>query len=109
MANYQALRLALSLKAFPVALRAGGFPDLDLPEDDWAAFSLAPSAAIDLLQRARDALAALAPQARRSWQRRVEVERIEHLGQVEFFRRHPELASPVVLAPLTAHYSWRRE
>ncbi len=108
VANYQALRLALSLKAFPVALRAAELPDLDIPEDDWAAFNLAPAAAIDLLQSARDWVAALAPQARRSWQRRVELERIEHLGHVEFFRRHPELSSPVVLAPLTAHYSWSK-
>ncbi len=108
VANYQALRLALSLKAFPVALRAAGLPDLETPEDDWAAFNLAPSAAIVLLQRARDWVAALSPQDRRGWQRRVEVERIEHLGHVEFFRRHPELASPVVLAPLTAHYSWSK-
>jgi glutamate/tyrosine decarboxylase-like PLP-dependent enzyme len=108
VANYQALRLALSLKAFPVALRAAGLPDLEMPEDDWAAFNLAPSAAIDLLQSAREAVAALAPQARRNLQRRVEVERIEHLGHVEFFRRHPELSSPVVLAPLTAHYSWSK-
>ena len=32
VANYQALRLALALKAFPVALRATGVPGLDLPD-----------------------------------------------------------------------------
>ena len=42
VANYQALRLALALKSFPVALRAAGVPDLALPADDWTAFNLAP-------------------------------------------------------------------
>ena len=34
VANYQALRLALALKAFPVALRAASPPGLPLPDDD---------------------------------------------------------------------------
>src|SRR3546814_10625736 len=41
LANYQALRLALALKAVPVALRAAQVPDLDLPTDNWRAFNLA--------------------------------------------------------------------
>src|SRR5215469_7664198 len=40
LANYQALRLALTLKAFPVALRAARVPELQLPDDDWQAFNL---------------------------------------------------------------------
>ena len=108
VANYQALRLALALKAFPVALRAAAPPGLELPEDDWAAFNLDPRESIELLQRARDWVVALAPNARRSWQRRVEAERIEQLGLVAFFARHRELSPPVVLAPVTAHYSWSK-
>ncbi len=108
VANYQALRLALSLKAFPVALRAAGLPGLELPGDDWSAFNLAPRDGIELLQRARDGVAALPVGERRAWRERIECERIEHLGQVEFFRRHPDLQPPVVLAPLTAHYSWSK-
>ncbi|MBS0192820.1 MAG: pyridoxal-dependent decarboxylase [Proteobacteria bacterium] len=108
VANYQALRLALALKAFPVALRAARFPGVELPEDDWCAFNLHPHAALDLLQRARDRLATLATDECAEWRRRVEHERIEHLGHVEFFRRHPTLSPPVVLAPLTAHYSWSK-
>jgi len=108
VANYQALRLALALKAFPVALRTAAPPDLLVPEDDWAAFNLDPREGIALLQRARDWVNALAPDARHDWQRRVEEERIEQLGMVEFFRRHPQLSPPVVLAPMTAHYSWNK-
>src|SRR3546814_14050062 len=33
-ANLQALRLALALKAFPVALRTAQVPDIALPDDD---------------------------------------------------------------------------
>jgi glutamate/tyrosine decarboxylase-like PLP-dependent enzyme len=108
VANYQALRLALALKAFPVALRAAAPPGLELPADDWAAFNLAPTAAIALLERWRAWIAALAPAARRAWQQRVQSERIEQLGLVDFFARHRELAPPVVLAPVTAHYSWSK-
>ena len=108
VANYQALRLAMALKAFPIALLAVSPPDLELPADDWAAFNLAPRACIDLLQRWQQWLAALSPMARRSWQRRVQDERIEQLGLVDFFARHPQLSPPVVLAPATAHYSWSK-
>src|SRR5690606_21447850 len=58
VANYQALRLALALKAFPVALRAAGVPDIDVPGDDWTAFNLGPDAGIALLERANAWLAA---------------------------------------------------
>jgi glutamate/tyrosine decarboxylase-like PLP-dependent enzyme len=107
-ANFQALRLALALKAFPVALRAVSPPGLELPADDWDAFNLSPRTGTQLYQDWLRWLAALAPPARRGWQRRLQDERIEQLGLVEFFHRHAELASPVVLAPVTAHYSWSK-
>jgi len=107
-ANFQALRLALSLKAFPVALRAIAPPGMDTPEDDWSAFNLAPRAGIELLQAWQRWLTGLAPPARRGWQRRLQEERLERLGLVDFFRRHPDLSPPVVLAPVTAHYSWSK-
>lgn len=108
VANYQALRLALALKAFPVALRAAGVPDLDLPRDDWAAFNLAPQASIALLDRWQTWLHTLAPNEHSTWQQRVESERPEHLGLTAFFARHSDLRVPVVLAPITAHYSWSK-
>lgn len=108
VANYQALRLALALKAFPVALRAARVPDLLLPEDDWSAFNLAPTVAIGLLEQWRRWLAALAPSQRARWLARVEAARIEQQGLVGFFVAHPELRVPLVLAPITAHYSWSK-
>ncbi|WP_271679164.1 pyridoxal phosphate-dependent decarboxylase family protein [Thermomonas mangrovi] len=108
LANYQALRLALALKAFPIALRAAGVPDLDLPDDDWTAFNLGPSAATALVVRWKDWLAAQPAGAHRAWKAKVEAERIERRGLVDFFAAHPDLRVPWVLAPITAHYSWSK-
>ena len=108
LANYQALRLALALKAFPVALRAAQVPDLQLPPDDWATFNLAAADTIALLEAWQHWLAAQAPAARRHWQARLDAERIEQLGLVGFFAAHPTLRVPLVLAPVTAHYSWSK-
>lgn len=108
LANYQALRLALALKAFPVALQAAGVPDMELPADDWQAFNLAPTAAIQLLERWQHWLAAQSASDRQHWRERVEAQRIEQLGLVEFFARHRDLSAPRVLAPITAHYSWSK-
>ena len=108
VANYQALRLALALKAFPVALRAAGVPDIGVPDDDWSAFNLGPDAGIALLERANAWLAAQPPREQRRWVRAVQKERLEFLGMIDFFARHPELKVPKVLAPITAHYSWSK-
>ena len=108
LANYQALRLALALKAFPVALRAAGVPNIDLPDDDWTAFNLGPAAATALVVRWKDWLAAQPAGAHRAWKAKVEAERIERRGLVDFFAAHPDLRVPWVLAPITAHYSWSK-
>ncbi|HET9033378.1 MAG TPA: pyridoxal-dependent decarboxylase, partial [Dokdonella sp.] len=98
----------LALKAFPVALRAAGVPDLVLPEDDWSAFNLHPRAGTVLLDQWQHWLAQQPSTARKHWRQRVQTARIEHLGMVEFFARHPTLRVPLVLAPVTAHYSWSK-
>ncbi|HVC16349.1 MAG TPA: pyridoxal-dependent decarboxylase [Rhodanobacter sp.] len=108
LANYQALRLALALKAFPVALRAAQVPDLVLPADDWGAFNLAAADVIVLLERWQSWLAAQSPEQRAHWHARVEAERIEQRGLAGFFAAHPTLRVPLVLAPVTAHYSWSK-
>ena len=108
LANYQALRLALALKAFPVALRAAQVPLDGMPEDDWPAFNLGHDGGIGLLQHWQQWLAELPAGQRAAWQARVRAERIEHLGLVGFFARHPTLKVPQVLAPVTAHYSWSK-
>ncbi|MDH7453823.1 pyridoxal-dependent decarboxylase [Luteimonas composti] len=108
LANYQGLRLALAVKAFPVALRAAAVPDLELPDDDWQAFNLSPSAGIALSSRWRQWLSAQSSAERARWSGRVQTQRIEQLGLVDFFARHRALCVPLVLAPITAHYSWSK-
>lgn len=108
VANYQAMRLALALKSFPLALRAAQVPDLALPEDDWAAFNLAPATGIALLESWQRWLRAQAPAVRARWHARVEAERIEQRGLADFFAAHPRLRIPKVIAPATAHYSWSK-
>lgn len=108
LANYQALRLALAMKAFPVALRAAGVPELALPADDWAAFNLSSADGIVLLEAWQHWLAAQPPAERACWLERVEDERIEQRGLAGFFAAHPSLRVPLVLAPVTAHYSWSK-
>ncbi len=108
LANYQALRLALALKAFPVALRVAQVPDLALPPDDWAAFNLSTADGIALLEAWQRWLAAQTPAQRAHWLQRVEQERIEQRGLAGFFAAHPQLRVPLVLAPVTAHYSWSK-
>lgn len=108
LANYQALRLALSLKAFPLALRAAKAPDLPLPTDDWAAFNLSPVEAIALLETWQRWLGAQTRAERTCWQQRVEDERIEQRGIAGFLAAHPMIRVPRVLAPVTAHYSWSK-
>lgn len=108
LANYQALRLALALKAFPVALCEAGVPGIDAPQDDWTAFNLPVQEAIALLERWSRWLAAQPADARAAWTRRVDAARLERRGLVDFFAAHPTLRPPVVLAPATAHYSWSK-
>ena len=108
LANYQALRVALALKAFPVALRAAQVPDIGVPDDDWSAFNLGTDGGIALLERWTQWLAAQRIGERRRWRERMQAQRIEQLGLVEFFARHPQLRTPRVLAPITAHYSWSK-
>ena len=108
VANYQALRLALALKAFPVALRAARVPEIDLPGDDMQAFNLGPDAGIALLGQWQDWLAGQPAAARRRWIAAVEAQRIEQFGLAAFFEHHPGLRVPKVLAPVTAHYSWSK-
>ncbi len=108
LANVQGLRLALAMKAFPVALRAAGAPIDALPDSDDAAFNLAQTEIIALLERWRAGLRDLPPAERARWRERVEHERVESLGLHGFLARHPSLTPPLVFAPSTAHYSWSK-
>tara|TARA_R110002020_G_scaffold27170_41_gene87611 strand:- start:8107 stop:10032 length:1926 start_codon:yes stop_codon:yes gene_type:complete len=108
LANFQALRLALACKAFPVALRAAAPPGITLPDDDWSAFNLSTPAVVALVDQWNAFLASHPPRERRRWRAQLAAHRLETLGLAEFLGRHPELGSPRVFAPVTAHYSWSK-
>ena len=113
VANYQALRLALAIKAFPVALHAAGIDAAMLSgacrfDDAREAFSLPVHEGIALVDAWQRWLASHASAQAQRWQARVSEQRIETLGLVEFFARHPMLKMPRVYAPVTAHYSWSK-
>jgi glutamate/tyrosine decarboxylase-like PLP-dependent enzyme len=108
LANYQALRLALALKAFPVALCAAGVPDIDLPDDVALAFNLAPVDGIALFAQWQDWLQQQSASDQHHWRKMVQSQRVEHLGLSRFFQAHPSLSLPWVLAPASAHYSWSK-
>jgi len=108
LANFQALRLALACKAFPVALRASAPPGIALPEDDWSAFNLDSEAVVALVDQWHAFLAYCPPRERRQWRSRLADHRLESLGLAGFLAAHPQLRSPCVFAPVTAHYSWSK-
>lgn len=116
-ANFQALRLAQSVKwfapALATALRELGetLPcrTLSSPLDDLDDFALAhlpPATVIDLLDAWQRHLGTLDARNRERWQRALANERFEQIGAYRFFQRHPQLANACVLLPVTAHYSW---
>ena len=108
LANLQGLRLAMALKAFPVALHAAGVPLPGVPGDDWEAFNTGPAAATALFADWCAWRDALSPRERAAWQHRVDAQRLETLGLAGFLERHPQLSTPLVFAPATAHYSWSK-
>lgn len=113
VANYQALRLALALKAFPVALHAAGVDVTALLgrqvfDDAHGAFNLPTGEGVALVDGWQRWLASQAPGDAKRWQARVRAQRIETVGLVEFFARHASLKVPRAYAPVTAHYSWSK-
>src|SRR5690606_21362094 len=84
LANVQGLRLALALKAFPVALRAASVALPGLPDLDWHAYNTGPEAGTALFSAWCAWRDALQPRERRAWQQRVEAQRIESLGLADF-------------------------
>ncbi|MFB6263870.1 MAG: aspartate aminotransferase family protein [Bradymonadaceae bacterium] len=118
VANYEGLRNLSAVMFYPLALaRAVDQLDEDLPVDaptdrpltahsDWELTNLPIETVVDLRRRYLRAAAARGEDVARRLEAAIDRERIETKGTVEFFRDHPDLEPPVVLAPSTAHYSW---
>lgn len=117
VANYESLWILRAIKFFPLALQSAGLPPLrELSvrgqpletHDSWSLLNLSVPEVIDLAAKAQAALQGRDPTRQQAWMGRMQSARLEHLGLVEFHRQHPELKPPVVFAPETAHYSWRK-
>jgi glutamate/tyrosine decarboxylase-like PLP-dependent enzyme len=116
VANYEALWLQRSARCFAPALKAAAARcheplacgDRPLAAwDDWELLNLPTPQILDLHDAWRARLAAERDPARAAaLARALADERVETLGMATFAARHPQLGAPLVLAPVTAHYSW---
>ena len=111
VANYEGLNVQRALRHYPLAVKAAldarGL-DLGLPDDPWRLANYDTGEAIALHDAVLELAATLGERDGRALLDAVDAERIETLGWAEFARRHPEWREPVVLAPVTAHYSWKK-
>lgn len=116
VANYEALNVQRALRHYPLAvataLRAAGL-DIELASgerlsdcDTWRLANLDTTETIALHEAVLARAATLGERDGRALLDAVDAERIETLGWAEFARRHPDWREPVVLVPVTAHYSW---
>ncbi|MGD8378228.1 MAG: pyridoxal-dependent decarboxylase [Gammaproteobacteria bacterium] len=121
VANYESLLNQRNLRFFPLALQAAAEAEqvgnnVALTDgrllgelNGWQCLNLPLEEIIHLRQAFLAHLdQELRPARARIVRARLESERIENLGIGEFFRRHPEAANTVVMAPVTAHYSWAK-
>ena len=118
VANYEALHVQRALRHYPLAvvtaLRAAGL-DLTLEDggqltdcDTWRLANFDNAETIALHEAVLALAASLGEGDGRALLDAIEAERIESLGWAEFARRHPDWREPIVLAPVTAHYSWQK-
>jgi glutamate/tyrosine decarboxylase-like PLP-dependent enzyme len=116
MANYEALWLQRAVRGFPFALKAAlracgeslawGGQDLHAL-DDWELANLPADRIVALRAAWLERLGAEPDRARAAaLAGALAAERVEALGMVEFAARHPQWRAPLVMAPVTAHYSW---
>ncbi|MDT8409213.1 MAG: pyridoxal-dependent decarboxylase [Wenzhouxiangellaceae bacterium] len=121
LANDEALWYLRAVRYWPLAARAAcrqagfepgpiaGLPDDLCALDDWTLFNLSVDRIVDLR---RTLLMSIhenhsAVQAREI-AGRIEAERIECLGAAQFHAQLKSSASPCVIVPASAHYSWEK-
>lgn len=121
LANYESLWLARNLRFYPLALKAAsertGFafdgvgPEGKLLTDyrDWELFNLRNDEIVALRLNCLSQLVnSLGAEGADVVRIAIAGERVEGLGLAEFFRKRPMLHSPVLMVPVTAHYSWEK-
>ncbi len=121
VANYEALRMQMATRFYPLAARAAAertghsfrtaLPDgRALTEaDDWALANLTLDQIVALYGDVHEELRAMEDRSRAAHVKEaIEAERLESLGLVEFFNRHDGIGTPCLMVPVTAHYSWAK-
>lgn len=118
VANYEALNVQRALRHYPLAI-AAALRKLDValasPHGDdmreintWSLANFSNSETIQLHESVLALAGAMESRDGRALLAAVKAERLETLGWAEFSRRHPDWREPVVLLPVTAHYSWQK-
>lgn len=121
IANDEALWYLRAVRYWPLAahraMAESGFdpgPIASLPFSwadcsDWDLFNLGMDRLVSVR---RELYAAMRDRLDRADARRlaarIEAGRVEALGMVDFHAVHPDLGSPCVMVPVTAHYSWEK-
>jgi tyrosine decarboxylase len=121
VANYEALWNFRALRFYPLALAEGAAAlGLDTPLVPRFERRLDELSKWERLQLTIDETVAVRRACVASWlkdvtkkeareiARAIRRERIETLGEAEFFSHHREIKPPVVLVPTSAHYSWEK-
>lgn len=120
VANYEGLWNLRAAKYYPLAVK-GMLDELGVDAaaicrrslstvdpDPWSWFNLDVDAVVRLREAVADALQAQPAERRKTLTRQIENARVEHLGHADFHAGQDVLRPPVVLVPLTAHYSWKK-
>ncbi|WP_119394580.1 pyridoxal phosphate-dependent decarboxylase family protein [Salinibius halmophilus] len=118
IANYESLWLFRAVKYYPLAvyLAAQQEDKLDFCWQGQAVTQYSPwqlfNLSIDQVIAFNDQLIATLKDYQQTEQKYllaiVAAHRIESLGPVDFYQALPGLKQPVVLVPITAHYSWQK-
>jgi len=120
VANYEGIWNLRAAKYYPLAAReilgelgldlakiTGRSLSLDDP-DPWPWFNLDVDAVVRLQKAVSTALQEMPKKERQRLSAQLEAARVEQMGVADFHAHHEGLKPPVVLVPLTAHYSWKK-
>ena len=118
LANYQSLWIFRAVKYYPLAVKKCSelsgitFTDhhgKDINQlSDWQLMNLSINQIINIRNQCLSKLKLLPPKEQKKTLALLNSQRFETLGPIDFFTQHPKLKQPVVLVPVTAHYSWQK-
>ncbi len=118
VANYQSIWLYRSVKFYPLAVKScGELANIDFVDGNgnaikemstWQLMNLSIDEVVAIRANCLNKLKSLGEGKYDELIKLLREQRIEHLGPIDFFDQHEDLKQPVVLVPVTAHYSWAK-